>query len=298
MATIQFTQEDIAEHSVFNELDRHGLLLNLPRLKGEKNAEYKQRLLDVFVHKANSSYMGLIHGMTRELGLKIRQEFVITPVDTATNPYAAIVFKDTRCCIYQDYYNSPTLEIDRWSLDGGGYTLLELKEKIAGTGLFAVADTQDIDLSQRSMTIFDQSSVKQVARENLSGKSNIINLNNSGLFRDKEYVFSTTLKKKLPSDNTDALKANEYRIDYSSGKIECGKAPESGSGIRYEYRDDIFKVSSSTVIIANLQEQEFKKFMFRQIAQSDGSHVNGHPTEFGTDIINELISLYPTTYKA
>ena len=43
---------------------------NCPRLYGEKNAEYKLRLLDVFKNKANASKEGLINGIARELDLR------------------------------------------------------------------------------------------------------------------------------------------------------------------------------------------------------------------------------------
>ena len=90
MATTNYSAASIVEHKVFNELDSHGLTLGLPRLAGERNAEYKQRLLDVFVNRANSSYLGLIYGITRELGLSLTKEFTITPTNPTDNPYASI----------------------------------------------------------------------------------------------------------------------------------------------------------------------------------------------------------------
>ena len=117
MPSFNFTSSDIQQHHVFNELDRHGLALGLKRLSGEKNAEYKQRLMDIFVHRANSTYAGLIFGITRELGLTIDREMLIEPadgLDLIANGNIGISFKDTRCCIYQNYYTDiPTSEIER-----------------------------------------------------------------------------------------------------------------------------------------------------------------------------------------
>jgi len=306
MAVLSFNESQIRDHQVFNELDRHGLALDLPRLPKERNAEYKHRLLDIFVNKANSAYMGLLNGITRELGLSFRDEFTITPTSVETFPNCAIVFKDTRCCIYEDYYSDPVKEIDRWSLGGGAYTLLELKEQIESTGLFTVQNMPGIDLSQRSMTIFDQNSLKTKARESLSGKGHIINLDNNGLIADSEYIYSQILTTKLDSaDNTllSDFKKGQYRIDYTAGKISCSQTPAAGSYIRYAYRDDNFIVRSTPVIISNLQTRQFQKLLFEQIEQLDengtlnGLYENGTPTVFGADIINELLSVYPTTYK-
>ncbi len=56
-------------HHVWNFFDEFGLLLDTPRLYGEKNLGYKERLLDVFRHPANSTRRGMINSLARELGL-------------------------------------------------------------------------------------------------------------------------------------------------------------------------------------------------------------------------------------
>ncbi|WP_422661726.1 hypothetical protein ACK8P5_25570 (plasmid) [Paenibacillus sp. EC2-1] len=56
-------------HHVWNFFDEFGLLLDTPRLYGERNVEYKERLLDVFRHPANSTFQGLQNHLARELGL-------------------------------------------------------------------------------------------------------------------------------------------------------------------------------------------------------------------------------------
>jgi len=60
----------------FGVLDRHGLLLSLPRNRGERNLSYRQRILDVFTHIGNSSVSGLLNSISRELGLKVEDEVV------------------------------------------------------------------------------------------------------------------------------------------------------------------------------------------------------------------------------
>lgn len=56
-------------HHVWNFFDEFGLLLDTARLYGERNREYKERLLDVFRHPANSTKAGLEFHLARELGL-------------------------------------------------------------------------------------------------------------------------------------------------------------------------------------------------------------------------------------
>ena len=302
MATTTYSSEKIVEHKVFNELDSHGLTLGLPRLIGERNADYKQRLLNVFTKKANSTYLGLIHGITRELGLSLTKEFVITPTNSSLHPNASIFFKDVRCCIYPDYYNSPenVTEIDKYSLVlNGAYTLGELIAKIEAVQIdsnqiFTVTEESGIDLSKRAAVIFDQDSTKEEVRENISGHGRIISLRNKNLFDNSEYIFSRNLKTKVVGT---PLAKGEYKINYLTGKIECYEAPMSGAYISYKYRNNEFEVFSSPVIINSLQSTEFRKKMFDQVLQEDGTYENGRPTIFGADIINELYSVYPTTYR-
>lgn len=56
-------------HPVWNFFDEFGLLLDTQRLYGERNAAYKERILDVFRRPASSAYRGLVNGIARELGL-------------------------------------------------------------------------------------------------------------------------------------------------------------------------------------------------------------------------------------
>lgn len=56
-------------HHIWNFFDEFGLLLDTPRLYGEKNYEYKERLLDVFRHPANATKKGIEFLMGRELKL-------------------------------------------------------------------------------------------------------------------------------------------------------------------------------------------------------------------------------------
>ena len=57
-------------HHVWNFLDEFGALLGCERLQEEHNLDYKNRILDVFKHPANSTKFGLANGIARELGLR------------------------------------------------------------------------------------------------------------------------------------------------------------------------------------------------------------------------------------
>lgn len=57
-------------HKLWNFYDEFGLLLDLKRLKDEDNNSFKERILDVFKNKSNSTKEGLLNGIARELGIR------------------------------------------------------------------------------------------------------------------------------------------------------------------------------------------------------------------------------------
>jgi hypothetical protein len=74
--------------NVWNCFDEFGLLLGLPRILGEKNKDYKERLLDVYANPANSTYSGLRYGVSRELGLSYGDITIERLSDLADEDYS------------------------------------------------------------------------------------------------------------------------------------------------------------------------------------------------------------------
>lgn len=63
-------------HNVWNHFDEFGLLLDTPRLYGETNREYKNRILSVFRFPANATANGVINGIGRHLGLVTTADWI------------------------------------------------------------------------------------------------------------------------------------------------------------------------------------------------------------------------------
>lgn len=280
-------------HQVTNHFDRFGLLLGLPRLENERNAEYKQRLLDVFVNRSNATYRGLVNGITRELGLKLYQPLRITRI-SGTNP--VILFLDTKCFIYSDYTSAnPTIIFDRFDYSAGAFTIQQLATKINATGIFS-CQVDPLYAQKRSMTILNQSNLALVPSEDISKAGSHIKLENENIISNSISVRSNNLIERV-SLVTQLRKPGQYYIDPVLGIIDTLQGPEGGSIIRYQYISNIYKVIASPVIIHNLQSEDFKTKMFEQVSsEEDSTIVNGLPTELGADLINELLSVYPTAF--
>lgn len=287
-------------HHVFNELDRIGLLLGLPRLEEEKNSVYKRRLFDVLVNRADSSYLGLINGITRELGLNIVDTMRIIPIQDSNGdflaPVPAIVFDETKCYLYNDFSEGDILlTIDRFEQDEGAWTLGELRDTINTTAKYSATILDGVDTNLRSMMIYNQKSHDIVPSEEISGSGIVIKLENRNIVQSSLVISSENLFNRV-SSQINLTKRGDFYVDYQSGIVYSYASAAPGDTIRYQFVRDNFIVKSSPVIIHSIQSADFRTKMFEQILDGEGDSVNGLPTPLGADIINELLSVYPTSW--
>lgn len=282
--------------AVFNDFDRDGLTLGLSRILQEKNADYKRRLQNVFVHRGGSQYRELINAVTRELGLEIIEALSIVPLVDGNGdplaPFPGIVFKDTKCYIYNDYTaDDIVLTLDRFEPDSGAFTLQELVDQINGTALYSATLLTGTGQNLRAMNVFNQSSIIQVFTEDIASSGVRVHLANNNLIPDSIALNSPNVYNSVAS-TSDIKTIGDYYLDLADGILYTYSTPTPGSVIRYKARQDNFIVEASPVILHNLQSDDFKTKMYQQTSEGD----NGLPNQLGADIINELISVFPYGY--
>lgn len=298
---LEFTGTEIEPHQLFNELDKFGLLLGLNRLPQERNAEYQKRLLDVFKNRADSTTRGLINGITRELGLEIKQELLITP--TSTDTKVGFSIRGTKLCFYSDYYNKTKLELngveqeyDLWDLEGGAYTLQEVSDIFSSPDIPFSLTLLGSDPGALSSTLLETSNFREEITETLSNKGTKIKLTNNSIVEGTEYISPSFFKRVATV--AEVTEQEDYHIDYESGMLTTLVLLPTEAYIRYNYKEEETYVESSPIIIGDLQSEDLRKKMFEQIEQGNNEPaVNGNPTHFGADIINELLSVHPLAYN-
>jgi hypothetical protein len=293
-----------ALHAVFNDYDHHGVLLNLPRLRGEKNAEYKQRLFDVMVHRASSTYHGLIYGITRELGLSLSEPATIEANRDSGGVYLlpnpAVIFKNGLCTLVSNVdpgaYTIFT-EIDLENPRTTNYRLAGLAATINATGYFTMTLSADADGYMRSSCLLDQGSVEIMPSEDISFGNGRIELAHQNLVANTVALSSPNLKTRMANQAL-VNASGKYYVDLALGVIHSYDPPGPGSVIRYAYHSDPKVLIASPVIIHNLQDGHYRKKMFERRVDQLGNNDDGTPSLIGIDIINELYSVVPRYWGA
>jgi hypothetical protein len=281
---------------VFNELDDIGLLLGQQRLPLERNSAYKQRLAGVFAQRANSTYRGLINGITRGLGLEQFNAISIVPVEsggafTATNP--AVIFNETKVYLYEDF-KEDVLDrtIDRFDVDGPGYFLTDLVGEINVSPYFSASIETGVDEYTRSMTILNQSSHRFVNDETIpiSTRFELENTNivTGTIFFSDRVIFKTQVDTEVEVDAR-----GKFWVDHKNGLVVVFDSPTPDITVRYQYLRSPMVCKASPVVIHNMQDDDFKVKLFEQVLTDAGTFENGLATSLGADIINELLSVYP-----
>lgn len=282
---------------VFNQFDEHALLVGITRLTGETNASLRRRTLDSFAFRSNSTYQGMVHAITRELGLSLFQPITLrakmNPDNTlmASDPY--IFFDGATLYLYEDYTNDVLdMEIDRFELGGNFEHLGDLVLGIASSSNYFEAWLNNSDYYYfRSMTILNQSNRgrEQEAIEATTkfklGHSYLVD--GSVYFSDREVFKTEVLSSALVTS------PGFFWIDYTNGVVQCYSMPDQGTSVTFDYHNHPWKPWASEVILHDINQDSFKIKMFSQILDEFGTSVHGTPTELGVDIINELLSVTP-----
>lgn len=104
-------------HHVWNFLDEFGALFGCSRLYGERNFDYKKRILDVFINPANSSKFGLANGISRELGLR--------KYKTWENPEKEFIIKDEMVIINTITKNGENVKLENLYINADGHIVIK-----------------------------------------------------------------------------------------------------------------------------------------------------------------------------
>ena len=280
-----------------NQFDEHADLLSLSRLQEETNPEFRRRIKDAFVNIANSSYRGLINGITRELGLSLYDALVIQPkIDLngnflATDPY--IKFDGAYLLLYSDFENDLLdWAIDRYQPGGNFEHIGKLVDFINTTSFFQAGLRPNTNFYTRSMCILNQTSREQIRMEFLP-QSTKFKLRHTYLVPNMLFFSNRDTFRTEMSTSAEVVSKGQYHVDYTKGIVTVYTVPSLKEYARYMYTKYPLIATSSPIILNNINSDNFRIKMFEQLIQENGAEAFGLPTELGVDILNELLSVTP-----
>lgn len=297
MATYSLTQETV---NVPNHFDQMGLLLGLPRLPGEKNPDYRLRLLDVYTRRAGSNLTGLVNGITRELGL---DQYDALTISTSSSTYPRVIVHDTEIQFYSkwristDYVLEGTLDI--FSRDSDSYYLDGLISEINDLASFSASLASGIDGHTPSFVLTQTDSRQWQDNEEIKPMHRI-HLDNTAIIKGSlKFSYegrNIYVSEKTSEDNVTS--AGDYYVDYTNGILYSYSLPSVNITCRYMYDELPLTVSASPVSLFEFGSDRFLDKVFQQVLMPDGTYEDGLPEHEAVDLINELFEAKPMLWGA
>lgn len=297
-----------------NDLDAHGTLLGVNRLPAEENIFYYKRLQSVLPLRGGAEHDGLVHGITRELGLEEGIGIKISPVSSggrwlAPAPYVKITA--TNLILYSSYTDSSTYTLDR-SIDifghGGGYLLEDLVNQIQSSDYFVAELGSGMTGVEKSNGLFPGSSATVVSKEWVPANT-FFTLENldiipSTLYFSEKEIFTTELSNALANTQSSGLsltwvvsdevtKDGEYHVDYSTGVVTVKQSSSGRGTCRYVYRNFPWYVRWSPIVVYSLRDNNYRSKVFEDEFMTDNSTKDGLTTAEGVEVYTQVFNKSP-----
>ena len=286
-------------HNVIGPLDQLGQLVDLARLDGESFKNYKHRVLDTYVHRANATYQGLINGITRELGLL---QFDALTIDVKNGSGGLpesprIVVASTEVILYNKWSGEDDYEIDKtiniYNRSGNtynGFFMEDLVSEINSSTYFSATIGVNVDAKTHSITLLQQSSDRNIPVESVPSATNFKleygDITEESIFFDEVNVF-----RNLKAAEVDVVSAGDYYVNFSTGRVVVKTLPSGSGAVRYISRRMPYVVEASPISVIDFKDEKFRKEVFHTVILPDGTTLNGIPTPEAIDIINQLFSI-------
>lgn len=298
MARIVVPVTDTMKQSVWGPLDEIGLLLDLKRLPGERNHEYRERLFRVFTRRTDSTYHGLLNGITYELGLAFEDVLTLSFTGSSSNQPRATV-QDGILTLYSDYTddgdytivqldNEPQLNLRK----DGANELSELVALINSTADFSASLVEDPPPINWSYCLVNFDTNVWINDETIPSSTRFTLENapiNDGMF----FFGERKVFKTLRTTESALTQPGDFYINITTGEVVTTSLPSGEGTVRYQYRDLPKTLEASPISIGYIGSRELQRYFFTQLEVKLFDtplerFINNIPNEEGVDIINEL----------
>jgi len=312
MAVISINVTDSMRKSVWGPLDEMGLTLDLQRLPGEDNPDYRSRLYRVFTRPTDSTYQGLLNAITYELGLDFYDlmsiEFVGGPTDVGLQvgetPQPRVTLKDGVLTLYGHYVNDDEnmiVQIDnKPQINMRKLEYVDPEELLAAidaTGIFGATDIaiEGVGAEPRvdwSYTLAALDTNVWIVDE-VVPSSTRFTLANSPINEGMFFFGERKIFKTLKLSESAMSQPGDFYVDIATGEVVTTSLPSGTGRVRYQYRNLPINLEASPVSLGYIGSTEMQRYFFTQLELNLFDNplerfINNIPTLEGTEIINEL----------
>lgn len=279
--------------TVLNTFDFLGDMLSIERLPGERNPEFKQRIMDICVNPGGSSYVGVINNLVRDFGysrdhaLTIELKLDSAGQNIARNPRVDILAN--RVVLYSDWRPDGTATIDKeirtYQPTDDGYFLEDLISKINESTCFSATIHEDARPNMHSSNLIRGTSDFTVYNDTIKADKRTIlsstNLVEGTLVFLERDVFVTEVESDPDSDG-------EYSVDRQGGVIENYSMPSGKYGV--SYRCGLFPmiVDYAPITLYTLNDDDFVNELFMLETLESSETARRLPNTEGSEIIHQL----------
>lgn len=298
MARIVVPVTDTMKKSVWGPLDEIGLLLDLKRLPGERNHDYRKRLFRVFTRRTDSTYDGLLNGITYELGLEFEDVLTLT-FTGSSDLQPRVTVQDGILTLYSDYTNEDdytVIQIDNEPQlnlrEDGANELSELVALINSTGSFTAALVEDPPPVNWSYCLVNFDTNVWVNDEKVPSSTRFT-LENAPLNEGMFYFGEPKVFKRLRVSEDALTQPGDFYINTTTGEVVTTSLPSGEGTVRYQYRDLPKTLEASPVSIGYIGSRDLQRYFFTQLEvrlfdTPLERFINNIPNDEGVEIINEL----------
>lgn len=303
-----------------NDLDAHGMFLDLRRLPGESGVSYFKRLMSVVPLRAGSNQEGLVHGATRELGLEEKVGIIISPtllggVTVAPSPFVEVTA--TELILYSRYSSSDssTNVVDR-RIDifghGDGYLLHDVLLQIQQSAFFTATLGDYTTGYEKSCGLMPTSSNKVIEKEWVP-PGTYFRLKNRGIvpgtltFTEVD-VFRSELSPAVAgcstgpsfsiafSITTPVVSEGQYYIDYPRGVVTTYTTGSGFGSCRYAFSNFPLRIKWSPVSVYSLRDPIYREKVFEMEEMPDNVERETIVSPEGKEVYDQVFSKSPSLW--
>lgn len=288
--------------NIWTNLDDIGAIISLGRRDGESLLSFKERIMNAFTSKMNSTYEGLTNSILSGFSLEKTAAIKITPVDSTLYPKRQIVKTDNLLllCKYfnslEDYdadysielFEKPYITINKLVDYINTFSTIYQAELITLPVTYGPGTVNYWKMA-KGFTLLNSQSIQQVTETVYA--SNVIQLKYDNLINGELFTLgSNALTNEVYSEDLLLNSKGNYYVNYTDGLISLGLGDSVQASIIYKRRVEPFYLYHSPIVISTLFNEANIKYLFvEELQKIYAAEIDKTTPSFAKDDLIQLM---------